>query len=627
MIWTDKTAKEATGGELKGTAWQAARVEIDSRRVRPGDLFIALKGENFDGHEFVGKAFAAGAVAAVVARPPLEGGQNFLKEIQGGYQKLAERKYDEPVLDHAKKLRQNSTEAERILWGYIKGKKLERYKFRRQQPMGPYIADFYCAAAKLVIELDGSQHGEEKNIAYDTERTAFMEKAGYRVLRFWNNEVLQNIADVGDKILEALVTPPDFSKEKSALPQGEGGSGGTIALQAMADTQGGDGNLLLVQDVQKGLEALAAYSRKRTKAKIIGLTGSVGKTSTKEMLRLALAPHGKVFASHGNFNNHIGAPLNLANLPLDADFAVFEMGMNHAGEISALTQMVRPEVAIITNVEAVHLEFFESVEGIADAKAEIFEGLVKGGTAILNAENAHFARLKKSAPQKMIACGMDVKLLEYSSNACGSAVKASVFGKEFSYVLGAIGKHWATTSLFALATAHALGLDVKKSAEALAGFSEPEGRGRPIRIRVNGGEALLIDDSYNASPASMRAAFAKTVEYWNAAGKQGRKIAALGDMLELGAETETLHRSLANDLQEFDAVFTAGKHMRALHEALPQPQRGGHVEKAQGLLPLLQKSLRANDVLLVKGSHGSKMYELINPVSAGGAAQDLKRGA
>jgi len=450
MLWTDKTAKEATGGEYKGEGWQASRVEIDSRRVLSSDLFVALKGENFDGHEFVQRAFAAGAVAALVSRIP----------------------------------------------------------------------------------------------------------------------------------------------------------------------SGVSGNFIVVSDTQKALEALAQYSRKRTQAKIIGLTGSVGKTSAKEMLKLALAPHGKVFASHGNFNNHIGVPLNLANLPESMDFAVYEMGMNHEGEIAALTKMVRPDIAIVTNVEAVHLEFFKSVEAIADAKAEIFQGLPTNGTAILNADNAQFARLKKSAPKNVIACGSgsnaDVRLVDYQSNACGCSIKANVFGKEVSYVLGAIGKHWAITSLFALAIAHALGLDVKKSAEALAGFNEPEGRGKSIRIRVTNGEALLIDDSYNASPASMRAAFAKTDELWQASGRQGRKLAALGDMLELGKESEKLHQSLADDIQKcgFNLVFTVGKHMQALHHALPQAIRGGHAENAPVLLALLQKTLRADDLLLVKGSHGSKMYEL-----------------
>jgi len=450
ILWTDKTAKEAIGGELKGAGWQASRVEIDSRRVLLGDLFIALKGENFDGHEFVQKAFAAGAVAAIVNKIP----------------------------------------------------------------------------------------------------------------------------------------------------------------------SGASGNFIVVSDTQKALEALAHYSRKRTQAKNIGLTGSVGKTSAKEMLKLALAPHGKVFASHGNFNNHIGVPLNLANLPEGMDFAVFEMGMNHEGEIAALTQMVRPDIAIVTNVEAVHLEFFKSVEAIADAKAEIFQGLTANGTAILNADNAQFARLKKSVPKNIIACGSssnaDVRLMDYQSNACGCSIKANVFGKEVSYVLGAIGKHWAMTSLFTLAVAHALGLDAKKSAEALAGFNEPEGRGKSIRIRVADGEALLIDDSYNASPASMRAAFAKTAELWEASGRQGRKLAALGDMLELGKESKKLHQSLADQVQQcgFNLVFTAGKHMQTLHHSLPQALRGGHAENADGLLPLVQKTLRAGDLLLVKGSHGSKMYEL-----------------
>ncbi|MDE3061200.1 MAG: UDP-N-acetylmuramoyl-tripeptide--D-alanyl-D-alanine ligase, partial [Pseudomonadota bacterium] len=213
-LWDDKTAAEATGGRAQGT-WEAARIEIDSRRVKPGDLFVAIKGENFDGHEFVGDAFKKGAAAVAVSKP-----------VQG--------------------------------------------------------------------------------------------------------------------------------------------------------------NHLLVPDALKGLEALGRYARARSRAKIIGVTGSVGKTSTKEMVRLALSAHGETYATSGNFNNHIGTPLSLANLPPDTPFAVFEMGMNHAGEISHLTTMVRPHIAVITNIEAVHLEFFGTIEKIAEAKAEIFEGVEKGGTAIIN---------------------------------------------------------------------------------------------------------------------------------------------------------------------------------------------------------------------------------------------------
>ncbi len=376
------------------------------------------------------------------------------------------------------------------------------------------------------------------------------------------------------------------------------------------------GNQLLVSDTLKALEDLGKYNRARSKAKVVGVTGSVGKTSTKEMLKLALSVHGKTYATSGNYNNHIGTPLNLANLPLDTQFAVFEMGMNHVGEIAHLTHMVRPHIALITGVEAVHLEFFKDVEEIAKAKAEIFEGLEKDGIAVINADQPYFTNL----PARKITFGVNEKansrLIYYEATASGCNVSANIGGKKFNYKLAATGKHWATISLSVLAVIDALGLSVQKSAAALSEFAEVDGRGRVIKTSINGTDILFINDSYNASPASMAAAFVKTNEVWQAHGKKGRKIALLGDMLELGETSAALHAKLAANLQAtgFDKVYTVGNLMKNLYDALPVNLRAGHTENSALLLPMLAGVFKAGDVLLIKGSHGSKMYEVANRI-------------
>lgn len=382
------------------------------------------------------------------------------------------------------------------------------------------------------------------------------------------------------------------------------------------------GNKLLVTDTLKALEDLGKYNRSRSTAKIIGITGSVGKTSTKEMLRLALSAHGQAYATSGNYNNHIGTPLNLANLPPDADFAVFEMGMNHKGEISHLTRMVRPHVALVTGVEAVHLEFFSSVNEIAEAKAEIFEGVTgqgeNSGVAIINSDQPYFADI----PIPRITFGTnkkaDCRLLSYKPTISGCEVSANIMGETVNYTMAATGRHWSVISLSVLAVCGALGLDIRKTAVALSGFSEVDGRGRVVKINVNGGQVLLVNDSYNASPASMVAAFEKTSEVWQSYGKKGRKIALLGDMLELGKTAAALHAGLAESLMEqgFDKVYTAGNLMRHLYDALPSGLQGGHAQDAASLLPMVGGVFKSGDVVLVKGSHGSKMYELADALLA-----------
>jgi UDP-N-acetylmuramoyl-tripeptide--D-alanyl-D-alanine ligase len=384
------------------------------------------------------------------------------------------------------------------------------------------------------------------------------------------------------------------------------------------------GNQLVVENSFAALDAMAKYNRARSKAKIIGVTGSVGKTSTKEMLRLALSVHGKTYATSGNYNNHIGTPLNLANLPLDAEYGVFEMGMNHAGEILHLTKMVRPNIALISNVEAVHMEFFASIDEIAKAKGEIFEGLENGGVAIINADQRYFENLRSSAITFGADAKADCRLLSYKPTISGCEVSANIKGEKIDYIIAATGRHWALISLSVLAAVHALGLDAAKSAAALANFSEVEGRGRVVEIATKNGAALLINDSYNASPASMCAAFAKTNEVWQAQGKKGRKIALLGDMLELGEQSPKIHAGLAADLQAqgFDKIYSAGKLMQNLHDALPADMRGAHAPDAASLGAIVSDVFAANDVILIKGSHGSKMYALANDLIEKGRFKD-----
>ncbi len=382
------------------------------------------------------------------------------------------------------------------------------------------------------------------------------------------------------------------------------------AAAAMVHEPMEEANILQVDDTMKALERLAHAARKCTHAKVVGVTGSVGKTGTKEMLRVALTAQGNTYATSGNYNNHIGLPLSMVNMPTDADYAVFEMGMNHAGEMSHLTSMARPDVAIITTIEAVHSEFFSSVEAIADAKAEIFESMREGSVAVLNHHNAHFARLEKAAKAKRLKvisvgrdAGCDVRLI-----SAEHSIVADVAGKKITYHLPALGAHMVANSLMVLAAVHALGLDVQKSANALSAFEEPVGRGLVREVVTDGKSITVIDDSYNASPASMRAAFAKTEELWLRGDKKGRKIAVLGDMLELGNDAAALHKKLADELTSFDMVFTAGKLMQHLHDALPAAKRGAHVATANALLPELQKSLKPQDIVLLKGSHGSHIY-------------------
>lgn len=376
--------------------------------------------------------------------------------------------------------------------------------------------------------------------------------------------------------------------------------------------------LVVVDDVLSALERLGMAARARMHGKVIAVTGSVGKTSTKEALRQALLPSGKTHAAVASFNNHWGVPLTLARMPADCDFGVFEIGMNHAGEITPLTRMVRPHVAIITTVEPVHLEFFPSVEAIADAKAEIVQGLEPGGVAILNKDNPHFARLADATRAEGMqvmsfgACvGADAWLEKAALRGDGSSVKAQICGAPVTYKMGAPGRHQVQNSLAVLLAVHLVGGHLAHAMLALGELQAPKGRGAQAVYTTPHGDVTVVDESYNANPASMRAAFALLAQC--AVSGRGRRIAVLGDMLELGADSAALHAGLCTSLVDegIDRVYCSGPEMQALWQMLPAAMRGAYAGTSEELEPLLLNDVVAGDVLMIKGSLGSRMGRIV----------------
>ncbi|WP_106753082.1 UDP-N-acetylmuramoylalanyl-D-glutamyl-2,6-diaminopimelate--D-alanyl-D-alanine ligase [Pannonibacter carbonis] len=391
-----------------------------------------------------------------------------------------------------------------------------------------------------------------------------------------------------------------------------------------------DGRYVVVDDVLEGLRCLGRAARARVNARIVAVTGSVGKTGTKEALRLALTRVGKTHASVASFNNHWGVPLTLARMPRDVDYGVFEIGMNHAGEITPLVQMVRPHVAIITTVQPVHLEFFDSVESIAKAKAEIFAGLEPGGVAILNRDNDQFdllTFLAKTAGVPTIrtfgeTAGADGKLLKLVTQTGTSVVQARILGEEITYKIGAPGRHFVMNSLAVLLAIVEMGADLALAGLALAELSAPKGRGAQTRLTLAGGPAILIDESYNANPASMRAALSLLGDAQ--VSVPGRRLAVLGDMLELGATSPALHAELAQPIAaaKVDAVYCCGPMMHELWQRLPAGQRGLYADTSAGLLDRLREDIRPGDVVMIKGSLGSRMGPLVEALKQDYAAAD-----
>ena len=380
-----------------------------------------------------------------------------------------------------------------------------------------------------------------------------------------------------------------------------------------------DARLLVVHDVLTALRKLAAAARARMQGKVIGVTGSVGKTGTKEALRLALSKDGETHASVASYNNHWGVPLSLARCPSSARYAVFEMGMNHAGEIAPLARLARPDVAIITTIAPVHLEFLSSLANIADAKAEIFTGVAADGAAVINRDIAQFAQLEQRALQAGVKrvisfgehAGADARLIKCALHARCSTVEAEILGTRFSYKIGAPGRHLVINSLAVLVTAELVGADLALAALALAELHAAPGRGAPIEIELPGGPALILDESYNANPASVQAALAVLGK--SSIGPQSRRIAVLGDMLELGPEALDLHRALADAViaNGVDLVFCCGPLMHALWQALPVSRRGGYAENSSALESQVVQAIRAGDVVMVKGSLGSRMAPIV----------------
>ena len=375
-----------------------------------------------------------------------------------------------------------------------------------------------------------------------------------------------------------------------------------------------------VADTTAALDALGSAARARTDAVVIGVTGSVGKTGVKEALRRALerfAPD-RVHASVKSYNNHTGVPLSLARMPADSRFGVFEMGMNHAGELSALTRLVRPQIAVITWVASAHREFFASEEAIADAKGEIFAGLQPGGTAIIPFDNVHRDRLighaRPNAAQVVTfgtGDGADVRALDYKLLPDCTAVRAAVGEHELIFKVGMAGRHWVGNALAVLAAVQAAGGDLALAGLALAALSDLPGRGARLRVARPEGSAVVIDESYNANPASMAAALA--VLGGIAPAGRGRRVAVLGGMAELGEGAADYHVALA-PLIEAAGVARAvlvGAAMAPLAEVLRLTTTTSHVADADAALNLIERELKADDVLLVKGSNSIRLATLV----------------
>lgn len=389
-----------------------------------------------------------------------------------------------------------------------------------------------------------------------------------------------------------------------------------------------DAPLLIVPDVLEALTRLGAAGRARARAKVVGVTGSVGKTSTKEMLRAVLSGQGSVHAAEASYNNHWGVPLTLARMAPDADFAVIEIGMNHPGEIAPLSRLARPHVALITIIAPAHLEAFDSIEGIAREKASIFEGLEPGGTAIIPADGATtpiLAEIARGLATRILsfgsAEGADYHLSSATLCEVATIVRATRAGHPFLFKVRSPGRHFATNGLAALAVADALGLDPVIAATDLGQWAPPAGRGTRERIlldTVEGQGFDLLDDAFNANPASMAAALDVLIAAQPEDGPgrfaEGRRIAILGDMLELGPTELDLHRAIADHpgLSAVTLIHCVGPRMKALHDRLPRAQRGEWVAEARDLMPRLRGLVDAGDVVLVKGSKGIKVSMLVD---------------
>jgi UDP-N-acetylmuramoyl-tripeptide--D-alanyl-D-alanine ligase len=424
----------------------------------------------------------------------------------------------------------------------------------------------------------------------------------------------------------------------SALDQGAAAALVSRIPQGMTP----DPRLLIVTDVLAGLQGLGRFARARSRAKVVGVTGSVGKTSTKEMLRQILGGQGRVHAAEASYNNHWGVPLTLARLPKDCDFAVIEIGMNHPGEIAPLARLADLDVAVITTVAAAHLEAFDSVQGIAREKAAIFDGLRTGGTAIFHADldvTPILAAKAEAVGAQMVRFGVapdaDYHLDTLTQTDAATVVQASHYGQKILFKVASLGRHFAVNGLACLAVADALGLDRAIAATDLGAWTPPAGRGGREMIYLDAVDRTsfeLIDDAFNANPASVAAALdlliATTPKHGVGRVGAGRRIAILGDMLELGPTENALHAAIADhpSLSKIDLIHCVGPRMSELWQALPRAQRGERVANAVDLLPRLRSMMDAGDVILVKSSKGTKCALIVDALRNFGQAMADEQG-
>ena len=403
-----------------------------------------------------------------------------------------------------------------------------------------------------------------------------------------------------------------------------------------------DAPLLIVPDTLVALRDLARAARARTQAKIIAVTGSVGKTGTKEMIRTALSGQSRVHAAERSFNNHWGVPLTLARMPQDAGFAVLEIGMNHAGEIGPLSRLARPDVSLITAIEAAHMSAFKNIREIARAKAEIFEGMTEGSHAILNRDNRMYPVLSRRAKRHgltQIRFGFHGRpefwMRRVTLNDNSTSVMFRFAGKKHAAKIGAVGHHLAMNGIGALAAIRAAGGDLGKAAVSLSRWRPPSGRGNQIWVDIGtpqiDGSILLIDESYNANPASMKAALdvlaaTKTRDDMGRIAR-GRRIAILGDMLELGQSERQDHLDIANlaALSKVDRIHTVGPLMESLHDSIDTNRRGLHAATASDLARKVGQILDAGDVVMVKGSNGIRLSQVVEAIKSLGTPREISK--
>jgi UDP-N-acetylmuramoyl-tripeptide--D-alanyl-D-alanine ligase len=414
--------------------------------------------------------------------------------------------------------------------------------------------------------------------------------------------------------------------------KGEATDGHRFVAQAFGSGAAGvivsepvDGPHVLVADTFAALNDLGRASRARSSAKIVGVTGSVGKTGTKEALSAALdrSARGRVHRSVKSYNNHTGVPLSLARMPREARYGVFEMGMNHKGELAALTRLVRPHVAIVTAIAPAHREFFASDEEIADAKGEIFEGLEPGGTALIPFDSPHRDRLIAAAKPYSaeivtfgLGDGADVRATyAIRSPSGGTMVTASLGERQLSYTISQPGEHWVSNSLAVIGAVRAVGGDLAAAGLALADLPGLKGRGERHLLNVAGAQALLIDESYNANPASMAA----TLHNFGEEKVEGRRIAVLGAMRELGPGSDAFHAALAEPIEaaRVDQLVLVGNEMEALAKVLGPKVKMAHVGDVAAAADLVRDAIGPGDAILVKGSNSVGLAALVEALASG----------